>query len=451
MHSRQQGKDLHWIGLDLGTSAIKGARLQTDGTVLKTASRPVHYQHPGPNRVEADAENFYTMVIEVIRELVEADPTPVGALAAAAASGNTLLADAQGRPLTPIINWMDQRATEQPLEPLQGLTKESVLDTVGWPCVTSFPLAHLAWIKEHHPEVLAQADHVGMNTDWLLYRLSGHWRMDYSTATTFHLQNQTQRSWHLPYLERLGIDESKLSTLVDCGTVAGPLTAQAAKATGCDTKTLVVTGSFDHPAGARGVGILEPGQLLLSCGTSWVGFTPCHDRRALLEANMLCDPFLSSRGGPWAGIFSVPAIGPVIDWYLDNLIAPGEANRLAIFDDLASKAPPGAGGLEIDLREPPKAIDADRALISRAVMEGAARALNAHLQRLKSHGFHFSQAILIGGPSKSPIWPDIIKAETGLHLEVGTAHAGAKGAAMLAAQGAGIRLGSPSPFDETLA
>jgi sugar (pentulose or hexulose) kinase len=435
------------IGLDLGTSAVKGVLMHADGRILATAERQVHYSYPQPEWVEADAEHQYRGVLEVIRDLAAQSPGPVMALAAAAASGNSLLADAKGRPLTPVINWMDRRSVGHPPSALEGLTPEAVRQVTGWPCVEIFPLAQLAWLQENHPALYRSAGRVCLNTDWLLFRLTGQWVMDYSTATTFHLQDQVSRRWHLPFLKRLGIAETQLSRLTGSGIAVGPLTPEAAAATGLTTETLAVTGSFDHPSAARAAGIREPGQLLLSCGTSWVGFTPFGDRDTILGAGMLCDPFLSDHGGPWGGIFAVPAIGPVINWYVDNVIAPGEENRLRIFNDLAAQAAPGAGGLVIDLKEPPRPVDADRKQVARAVMEGAARALNGLLMNLKTAGFHFDQAVMVGGPSKSPVWPGILAEITGLNLSVGSAHAGAKGAAMLAAEGAGISLDTKDPSD----
>ncbi len=437
------------IGLDLGTSFIKGVLMDADGQILSTADRMVQYNRPHPQWFETDAEQQYQVVVALIRELAAAAPAPVKALAMAAASGNTLLADGQGRPLCPVINWMDKRCRGNPPAALDGLTPDAVQEVTGWPCVDTFPLAHLAWLQEHEPVRYRAAARVCMNTDWLLFRLTGQWVMDHSTAATFHLQHQEGHCWHRPYLDRLHIRESQLSSLTGSGVVAGPLRAEAAQACGLTTDTLVVTGCFDHPAGARASGILQPGLLMLSCGTSWVGLTPFDDRQTVLQAGMLCDPFLSEHGGPWAGIFSVPAISPVIDWYIDNLIAPGETDRLRIFNELAAQAPAGAGGLEIDLLAPPKPVQADRALISRAVMEGAARAWNRHLLRLKQEGFAFSRAVLIGGPSKSPVWPGIIAGITGLDLSVGSAHAGAKGAALLAAAAVGISPNTKKTADRT--
>lgn len=420
------------IGLDLGTSAIKGVLTDERGAVLAEAGAENSLLHPRDGWVEVEPQAHYQNLCRVIRELAAAAPGEVTALAMAAASGNTLLTDAAGTPLTNIINWMDRRAEQNPPAAITGLAPAQVAQITGWPCVSSFPLAHLAWLREHCPELYRSADHIGMDTDWLLYRLTGRWVMDHSTATTFHLQEQASGTYYEPYLKLLDIPREKLSALIPSGVAIGPLTGAALQYTNLSRRTQVVSGCFDHPAAARAVGVTTPGQLLLSCGTSWVGFTPYLDRLGILDAQMLCDPFLSGSGGPWGGIFSVPCIGQTIDWYVNHVIAPGAAGRMRIFDEAAAAAAPGAGGLEIDLRLPPRAIQADRRNISRAVMEGAARLLNEKIVALKKHGFRHDRAVMVGGPAQSPVWPGIVAQITGMHVIVGSRSAGAQGAAMLA-------------------
>ena len=426
------------IGLDLGTSAIKGVLTDARGVVLAEAGADSSFIYPHEGWVEVDPERHYRNVCGVIRELLAVAPSEPAALAMAAASGNTLLTDAAGVPLMNIINWMDHRAEQQPPAALAGLTPAEVAQVAGWPCVTSFPLGHLAWLRENRPDLYRTAGRYGMDTDWLLWRLTGRWVMDHSTATTFHLQEQVSRTYHEPFLQRLGITREKLPELVRSGVVVGPLTEQAQRDTGLSGRTTLVTGCFDHPAAARAVGVVEPGQLMLSCGTSWVGFSPCLGRQAILDAGMLCDPFLADEGGPWGGIFSVPYIGRTIDWYIENVIAPGERDRLRIFDELAAQAEPGAGGLEIDLREPPRKIAGDRRNISRAIMEGAARLLNEKITALRAHGLRYDRAVMVGGPANSPLWPKIVAGITGLEVSIGGRSAGAQGAALLTGKGIGV-------------
>jgi sugar (pentulose or hexulose) kinase len=377
-------------------------------------------------------------VCAIVRELAAAVPGPVTALAMAAASGNTLLTDPSGAPVTNIINWMDHRAEEAELGRVALPPAEAIWQTVGWPYTRRFPLAHLAWLKENRPDVYRTAGRYCMNSDWLLFKLTGNWRMDHSTATTFYLQDQASWQYHAPFLAALEIPVAKLSALCPSAVSVGGLTPDALRATGLAPETQVVTGCFDHPAAARAFGILEPGKLMLSCGTSWVGFFPELDRRKIIGAELLCDSFLADKGGPWGAIFSVPYIGRTVDWYIDNVIAPGEADKYGVFNDSAAAAKPGADGPRIDLRDPPRAVEGSRGNISRAVMEGAAALLNERINELRKRGIAFERAVMVGGPAKSPVWPGIVQEITGMDLSIGSRHAGAKGAALLAGMGAGI-------------
>jgi len=288
-----------------------------------------------------------------------------------------------------------------------------------------------------------------MNTDWVLFKLTGKWVMDYSTATTFHLQEQTVHTYYGPFLERLNIPVEKLSKLMPMGRSIGYLTKQAMQDTGLSQDTQVVTGSFDHPSAARGVGVLEPGQLLLSCGTSWVGFFPEHDRQKIIRAELLCDPFLSATNGSWGAFFGIPYIGRNIDWYIDNLIAPGDDDKYSVFNSLAAEAPAGANGLVINLSEPPRVINAEKRNICRAIMENAARLLKERLDQLQRQGMRFADAIIVGGPSKSSLWPDIIEDISGLKLKIGSVYSGAKGAAILAGIGVGLYRDEYDGYDKT--
>lgn len=424
------------MGLDLGTSCVKGVVMDEQGTIVCAAEKPTQYTHPQEGWVQADAKDYLNDILDVIRQLASTSPAPIRALAFAAASGNTLLCDSQGNPLSPIINWMDQRAELDRPSILDEITEEQVWKVAGWPCVDTFPMGHLAWLREHEPELFRSAGRYCMNTDWLLFQLTGQWLMDSSTATTFHLQDQVAGHYHQPFLDLLDIPENKLSKLVPSGVSAGSVTSRITEQTGLSTDTEVITGCFDHPAAARAMGILSPGQLLLSCGTSWVGFFPGMDREKLIHEELLCDPFLSDKGGPWGGIFAVPCIGRTIDAYIREIIAPDEPEPYVVFNEAAGSI--NNTPITIDLREPAQAIQADRADISRAVMEGAARLLNEEIEKLAASGTRFKEAVMVGGPSRSPVWQQIVEEITQLKLSAGSPHSGAKGAAMLAGIGAGI-------------
>jgi sugar (pentulose or hexulose) kinase len=425
----------YYLGLDLGTTAIKSVVMDETGRIIADTSKTNCFTEPENGCFEIVPEQHYQDVCSVIRELTAQVPGNITAVAMAAASGNAMLTDQAGKPLTNIISWMDRRAVKNPPKALSGLTVAELRSVTGWPCIDCFPLAQFAWLMENEPELYRNAGRYCMNTDWLLFRLTGKWLMDYSSATTSHLQDQSTLTFCKKFLDILHIPPEKMSGLVPSGCSVGTMTKQALADTGLSETTKVVAGSFDHPAAALAVGVVEPGQLMLSCGTSWVGFFPENDRRKIIDLEMLCDPFLSLQGGAWGAIFSVPYIGRTIDWYVENMIAPGRKDKFAIFDAMAARAETGAGGLKIDLRKPPEEINDTCENISRAVMEGAAKLLNEKIIKLAAKGIKFKSAVMVGGPAKSPIWPQIVEDITGITLSTGSQHAGAKGAAILAGKG----------------
>lgn len=440
------------MGLDLGTSAVKGVVISDEGEIIAQGKRSTQFLRPQSGFVELCPEVHYRTVCDLIRELVSGIPpgSSIAALSMAAASGNTILTGSAGEPLTNIISWLDQRAVNVAHELLPEFDFEQVHAIVGWPWSGSFPFGHLAWLKHNAPALYDSASHYGMNSDYLLFRLTWKWGMDYSTATTFYLQDQCQRQWHAPYLERLEISENSLSTLLPSGSVLGPLTPQAAEDINLSEKTLVVLGAFDHPCAARGTGMLQPGDLLLSCGTSWVGFYPLEDRNLALSQKLLIDPFLTPDG-PWGALFSLARIGTTIDWYIEHLILqPSDAfaNRYRIFNACAQQALPGANGLYINLFRDTLSMSEEtvklkirysREDIARAVMEGTAFEMRRKIEELARAGIPAKRIAMVGGPTESPIWPRIVADITGLELRlINGQNAGAVGAAILAGIGADV-------------
>jgi sugar (pentulose or hexulose) kinase len=448
------------IGLDVGTSAVKGVLVSSGGETLAAARRSASLLRPQSGRVELEPEEHYRTVCSLLQELASRAPrgARVRALAMSTASGNVLLTDGGGRPLGNILSWLDTRSVGRTAELLPGFDPAGFHQVSGWPYGEMFPLAQLAWLRRHEPDSWRRAAHVGMNTDWLLYRLCGRWGMDPSTATTFYLYDQRARTWHRPYLELLGLEEDRLSRLAPSGQALGTLSPRAARDTGLPRTARVVLGCFDHPGAARGAGVLDPGELLLSCGTSWVGLYPLAERGPGIRQKLLVDPFLSP-GGPWAAMVALTAIGVTIEKYIDRfLLEPGEdsAGKFEILNAAAAACPAGAGGLRLDLyrdrtdflREVRDPLGGrPREQLARALMEGAALVMRRTRRELAAAGIGARRLVMVGGPSESPVWPRIVAEMCGLELELaGGQNAGAAGAAVLAAVGAGLYRGEREAF-----
>jgi sugar (pentulose or hexulose) kinase len=441
-----------FIGLDVGTSAVKGVLLASNGERIVLGKKAIRFVHPQADFTEIDPEEHVRSVFALIRDLSDQAPMDgiIRGISMAIASGNALLLDEHDKPLCNIISWLDGRAVNKTRELLPGLDIEGFQEVVGWPYGEFFPMAQIAWFRKNNPQSWRRVARVCMNNDYLFYRLTGKWGMDPSTASTFHLYDQINRCWHKPYIDLLGIDEQMLSTLLDSGEVLGSLTEEAAKATGLPETTVAVLGAFDHPSAARGTGALNVGKMLLSCGTSWVGFYPIEDRALGISQQMLMDSFLTPSG-PWGAMAALTAIGVTIDKHIDQYVLAGESSpikKYEIFNKAAVRAPVGSGGLFVDLYQGRMAFLSDvknqfashsQEEVSRALMEGAAFEVRRLMERLDKVGITAEEVTMVGGPTESTIWPQIVADVTGCHLKlINGQTAGAVGAAIMAAIGYGL-------------
>ncbi len=434
------------IGLDIGTSSVKGVLLAADGSGEQIADRrSFRYTTRSDRSMEITADRYLGAVCTLLRSLASSVPKDgkLAAVSMASASGNTVLLDQSSMPLTPIFNWQDRRATDEPGRILGvDFDPEAYYISTGWGFDgQTFPLAHLAWLACHEPEKLASAAYVGMSTEYLCRVLTDTWGISTSAGTPFYLIDQMTGAYRLDILDRYDIPESKLPPVVPVGSEIGRVTRRGAARSGLPAGTPVIAGTFDHPSAARGVGVLNEGQMLLSCGTSWVGFYPIGDRKKLERHHLLIDPFLSASGGPWAGMTSlasvVTKIGGAVNTYLDNT-----ATCFRTLEKEARKSEPGAGGLVItltDADDPEQIAASPRPHIARAIMECVARMLKADTDRLSSAGIRADSAVMVGGPSANPFWTTVIEEITGIRTEIRHgAFAGARGAAIVAGIGAGI-------------
>ena len=430
------------IGLDIGTSAVKGVLMTADGVVAKTASSPFIYERLENGGVEIEADKYVEACFFAIKELANDVDGEICGISASSASGNLLVLDKDNKPVTPIYNWQDKRVTTESEEILGDIDKDALYKKIGWPFSgKTFPLALLCYVKKHFPEKIVSCGKVCMSTEYLYYLLTGKWGISSSAGTPFFLIDQNTGKYIPELLDKIGITEEKLPPIMPCGSVVGCVSEVAAEKCGLPIGTPVVLGSFDHPSAARGAGVFNEGEMLLSCGTSWVGFFPINDREKAASAKILIDPFLSEKGGAWGTMVSVSSLSNYIDLYIKRYIDDSD-NRFDILTNLAKKSIPGANGLSVCLTDEPddeKIVSYPKEDIARAIMEGAVNLLKAKLDILKGIGISPKTAVMVGGPSKNPLYLEIIEEICGIKVSIRHGvNAGAVGAAMLAGIGAGL-------------
>lgn len=429
------------IGIDIGTSSAKGVLMTTDGQVVDSAKATFQYQTQENGAVELEPKEYLASCFQAIKELAAKakDGTILG-ICASSASGNLILLDRENKPLTNIISWQDKRVAEEARELLPDLNDAEFYRQIGWPFgYKIFPLAQLCYMKKHKPELIENCSMAAMSTEYLYHALTGKWGISTSAGTTFFLIDQEKKTYIQPLLTTLGISESQLPPIMDCGVVLGNVQEEVTKQCGLPKGTPVVLGSFDHPSAARGVGVLQEGELLLSCGTSWVAFFPIKDRDKGIGARTLVDPFLTPNGC-YGVMSSVASLSGRLKLYVNRYIDDSHQafNKLS---ELARKSQPGANGLQINPLDEPdddniKAYSKED--IARAIMEGTVELLRQKLELLAEKGISAKTAVMVGGPSEDPYWIELIENMCNISVKViHGAYAGAVGAAVIAGIGIG--------------
>ena len=388
---------MNTIGLDLGTGAVKGV-LWDGARIVGSCSMTVDFIREG-NAVEIDPLTYRDGVLKLIRDLAAQGDAPVAGIAMCAASGNTLVTDADGTPRTRIVSWLDGRQEPSP--------DPDIHEVVGWPWPQGFPFAHLLRMRRETPEIFTPDARVCMNNDWIQFFLCGEFALDHSSATPYYLQDQKNFCYYRPYLKKLNLREEQLSRLVPTGTAIGNLRPELAQGN-LTTETRIVAGSFDHPSAARACKIFAEDEMLLSCGTSWVGFRPARERK--IVPGTLADPYLCFEGGNWGEIRSWGKVGLELEaWIVGHYGESPERYRRFGDEALAGDGPARAKMLDTVTRFRAKAFPEAK----------------------------FSRVVLAGGPSESPAWRKFLAESWQCRIELSPykKYTGAVGAAMLAEKG----------------
>lgn len=418
------------IGLDIGTSSVKGVLMSTNGEVRCCKTKKHRYTETNGFKT-LDADEFCESCFEVIKALGNelSSRDRVIAVCPSGASGNLLFVK-DGKAISPVYGWQnefDRKITEKKLSHFEP---DFVYRTVGWKKINSFPLAALAYFRQTAPKLTDDADIICMHIEYLNYRLTGKWAITPSMGTPFYLINQETNAYEQSFLDELGIDKSKLVPIVKNCTILGNVCDTMTEKTGLSKDTLIVPGTFDHPSAARGAGVFDEGEVLISCGTSWVVFTPFAERNIPMSKEMLCDPFMYPDGN-WCGMKSLTSVADTIDSYIKKYLGDISYEE---FDSLADISPIGANGVTVGDGE--DVSGRERSDIARAIMENIAHRLN---EFLKIYAENSQTVRLVGGIAKSKVWCRVISEITKKDVKViNGEHAGAVGAAIMAGVGAGI-------------
>lgn len=428
-----------FIGLDMGTSAVKGALVSEAGEVLATASGEYRYDvDPEKHSKLLAPEEFLGVCFGVVKKLAAkaGEGNRVAAICPCCASGNLILLDEADKPLIPIIGWQSSVDADEFSTWFSDAERDALYEKIGWRPFPGFPLAYLAWIKAHRRDLLDRAKTVCMSAEYFNLALTGKLGISPSMGTPFYLMDQAKGEYNVELLDRIGVRLDQLPPIYNKGTVVGTVMPEMAETVGLEAGTPVVLGSFDHPSCATGAGVYDEGEMLLSCGTSWVEFFPIKDRAFGVGTRFLVDRYMLS-GCEYCLMSSIASISVKIDKLRADLLGIISHRE---FDELSLKAPVGSNGLEFkfDDGDVERAKGHDKYDIARAITESAAKLLKRNLLIAEEKGLTVNRVTMVGGMTNSAVCVKIIAETIGRDIRVvNGVSAGAVGAAMLAGIGAG--------------
>lgn len=439
-----------FLGLDVGTGGTRAVLVSSEGKLVASASAEhAPFRSPQPGWAEQDPEDWWRAAQQAIREVIAAGGARIDAVGLTGQMHGAVMLDAAGEVLRPSLIWCDQRTDGECDWLHKHIGRERLIELTANPALPNFTLTKLLWVRRHEPAIFARIAHVLCPKDYVRNRLTGAYAMDVQEASGTLLLDVAHRRWSSEVAHIAGIPEAWLPELFESPEVCARISDAAAATTGLVAGGPVVAGAGDQGAGAVGMGILEPGSVSATIGTSGVVFaaTAAPTRDPLGRLHTFCH----AVPGRWHVMGVTQAAGLSLRWLRDT-IAPG-----ADYDSLsadAAKVPACSDGLLwtpylLGERTPHLDSQARAAFVGltaghtrghlvRAVLEGVAYSLKDTFTLFAELGIPVNGVRLGGGGARSPLWRKIQAAVYGCKCDVLVAEEGAAfGAALLAGVGAG--------------
>src|SRR5271165_6798971 len=312
-----------FLGMDVGTGGTRAVVVDGDGKLVSGASSDhAPFRTPHPGWAEQDPEDWWRAALIAIRAAIAAAPQPAQPIAGVGLTGQmhgAVLLDQAGVVLRPSLIWCDTRTQPECDWLTETIGYDRLIELTCNPALPNFTLTKLLWVKTHEPEIFAKTAHILCPKDYVRFRLTGVYAIDVQEASGTLLLDVTHRRWSLEVASIAGIPENWLPDLFESPEVCANISPEAAGLTGLTAGTPVVAGAGDQGAGAVGMGILQPGSVSATIGTSGVVFAataePTKDPRGRLHT------FCHAVPGVWHVMGVTQSAGLSLQWLRNTFFA----------------------------------------------------------------------------------------------------------------------------------
>ena len=450
---------MNFLGIDVGTSGSRAVLIDTEGRVVSSATiEHAPFASPQVGWAEQDAPDWWRASSSAVRAVLTSDGVraeEVGAIGFSGQMHGAVLLDERDEVLRPSIIWCDQRTDAQCRALTERVGAGRLIELTCNPALTGFTLPKMLWVREREPEVWRRVEKLLLPKDYVRLRLTGEKVTDVADASGTLLFDVARRRWSGEMLAAAEVDARLLPRVAESTEVVGRVSEAGAAATGLRVGTPVVAGAGDQAAGAVGMGVVRPGNVSATIGTSGVVFAAT-DKPAL-DALGRVHTFCHAMPGRWHVMGVTQGAGLSLRWFRDQFGAAGADDGRDPYERLCEEAesvPAGADGLLwapylMGERTPhldPHARAAltgltaahTRAHVVRAILEGVAFSLRDTFEIFKEMKVPVEAIRLGGGGARSQVWRQIQADVYGHSVElVETEEGAAYGAALLAGVGGG--------------
>ena len=437
-----------YIGVDLGTSAVKLLLMDEMGTIEKIVSKEYPLYFPKPGWSEQNPEDWLAQTLEGIKELTSGcEKDQVAGIGFGGLMHGLVALDQEDRVIRPAILWNDGRTGEETDYLNQVIGKERLSGCTANIAFAGFTAPKILWMKKHEPENFARICRIMLPKDYIAYKLSGSFCTDVSDASGMLLLDVKNRCWSKEMLEICGIREEQLPKLYESSQAVGTLRPELAEELGLPETVKIIAGAGDNAAAAVGTGTVGEGMCNISLGTSGTIFISSREFR--VDDNNALHAF-AHADGHYHLMGCMLSAASCNKWWSEEILKTADfAGEQADIEKLGEnrvfylpylmgeRSPhnnPDARAMFIGM-----SMDTTRADMTQAVLEGVAFGLRDSLEVAKSLGIKLERTKICGGGAKSPLWKRIIANVMNLKVDVIESEEGpALGGAMLAAVGCGV-------------